>query len=114
MFSGRCQKCYFSFHMITEESGFSVFHYENKTQFIVSSSNLKGLAQVTIMRSNHTLTCKTQRCTRQVVGLAPSLFLATSKALLVGGRAALGYDRFYPKRSTAWDTQGRDRFLVQL
>lgn len=46
IFSGRCQKCHFSFHIITQESGFSVFHYETKTQFILRLANLKGLAKV--------------------------------------------------------------------
>lgn len=118
MFSGRCQEMLLFFSHGNTRIGVQRVSLENKTQFILSSVNLKGLAKVRIIRSNHTFTYKTQRCTRQVItfamGLAPSLFQATQKQFLVGGGAALGYCRFYPKLSAVWDTQGKDRFLVQL
>lgn len=101
MFSGRCQEMLLFFSHGNTRIGVQRVSLENKTQFILSSVNLKGLAKVMIIRSNHTFTYKTQRCTRQVItfamGLAPSLFQATSKAVFGWWRSSFGILQVLPE-----------------
>lgn len=110
IFSGRCQKCHFSFHIITQESGFSVFHYETKTQFILRLVNLKGLAKVNDYEKQpgvYLQDMEMHQASNSLCNGTCSLALSLLKAQCVGGTAALGYCRFYPKLSAAWDTQGK-------